>query len=213
MQNSNEIQDYSFEVVALLKEAFKRTYGVKWNFMGATLIYAIIAIITAAILELFFPKDSSSINGLISSLLAVPVTLPIMVGIIMLGVKQARDESLNIPSILNYFTMLAPILAAYAAMASLLFVGFLLLVIPGIYLAVSYSFTYPLIVDKGLGTWEAMEFSRKTITKQWFKFFGLGLLSGLMIFVSILPFGVGLIWSIPTIYIAYGLLYHHIFDE
>jgi uncharacterized membrane protein len=181
--------------------------------MGAILIYAIIAIMTASILELFFPKDGSDLNSFISSLLTLPVTLPIMVGIIMLGIKQARDENLEIPSILNHFSMLVPILIAYIAMATLLFVGFLLLVLPGIYLAVSYSFTYPLIVDKGLSTWEAMELSRKTISKQWFKFFGLGLLSGLMIFVSILPFGVGLIWTIPTIYIAYGLLYHHIFDE
>jgi len=212
-ENSNEIESYDFEVIPLLKEAFARTYGVKWNFMGAILIYVIIALIAGAILEVIFPADATEYNKQISSFLTVPFTLPIMIGITMLGVKQAREESLDIPSVLNYFPYLFPILLSYVAMTIMLFIGFLLLILPGIYLAISYSFTYALIVDKGLGVWEAMELSRKTVTKQWLKFFGLALLAGLMIFVSALPLGVGLIWSIPTIYISYGLLYHHLFDE
>jgi uncharacterized membrane protein len=91
--------------------------------------------------------------------------------------------------------------------------GFVLLVIPGIYLAISYAFVYPLVVDKNLGAWEAMELSRKTVTKQWFKFFGLAVVSAVLIILSAIPLGVGLIWSLPTVYIAYGLLYHHIFDD
>jgi len=208
-----EIESYDFEIVPLIKEGFARTYGVKWNFMGAILVYAIISIITGAILEVIFPSNATQYNEIIASLLAVPVTLPIMIGVTMLGVKQARDESLEIPSVLNYFSYLLPILLAYVAMGLLLVVGFALLILPGIYLAVSYSFTYALVVDKGLGVWEAMELSRKTVTKQWFKFFGLALLSGLMILASAIPLGIGLIWSVPTVYIAYGLLYHHLFDN
>ena len=208
-----DIESYDFEIMPLLKESFARTYGVKWSFMGAIIIYAIIAVISSAILEVVFPRNATEYNAIISSLLSVPITLPIMIGITMLGVRQARDESLEIPSVLNYFSFLLPMLLSYIAMSVLLFVGFLLLILPGIYLAISYSFTYILIVDKGLGVWEAMELSRKTVTKQWFKFFGLALLGGLFILVSAIPMGIGLIWSVPTLYIAYGLLYHHLFDD
>jgi uncharacterized membrane protein len=212
-KNSNKIESYDFEIVPLLKEGFSRSYGVKWNFMGAIIIYAIIALITGVILEVVFPSKVTQYNDIISSILAIPVTLPIMIGITMLGVKQARDERLEIPSVLNYFSYLLPILLTYMAMSIMLFIGFMLLILPGIYLAISYSFTYALVVDKGLGTWEAMELSRKTVTKQWLKFFGLALLAGLGIMISAIPFGIGLIWSVPTIYISYGLLYHHLFDE
>jgi uncharacterized membrane protein len=98
-------------------------------------------------------------------------------------------------------------------MVILIVVGFMLLVLPGIYLAVAYSFALPLIVDKKIGVWEAMELSRKTITKQWFSFFGLGIVAALFLIVSAIPFGIGLIWSLPTVYIAYGLLYHRLFDD
>jgi len=212
-ENTNEIDSYDFEIIPLLREAFSRTYGVKWNFMGAIIIYVIIALIAGAILEVIFPADIAEYNKQISSFLTVPFTLPIMIGITMLGIKQARGNSLDIPSVLNYFPYLLPILLSYIAMTIMLFIGFMLLILPGIYLAVSYSFTYALVVDKGLGVWEAMELSRKTVTQQWLKFFGLALLCGLIIMISVIPFGIGLIWSIPTLYISYGLLYHHLFDD
>jgi len=98
-------------------------------------------------------------------------------------------------------------------MSVLILLGLLLFILPGIYLSIAYFFSYALVVDKGLGVWEAMELSRKTVTEQWFKFFGLALLSILLIIISAIPLGIGLIWSIPTIYIAYGLLYHHLFDD
>ena len=91
----------------------------------------------------------------------------------MLGIKQARDESLEISSVLNYFSMVLPLLLVYVAMNVLILLGLLLFILPGIYLSIAYFFSYALVVGKGLGVWEAMELSRKTVTEQWFKFFGL----------------------------------------
>ena len=207
------MKDYDFSIVALLKEGLKRTYGQKWNFMGAFLIYVIIAVLSSAILEFIFPQEGSKVNALISSLISMPITLPLLIGITLLGIKQARGEDIEIPSIFNYYPLLIPIILSYFAMNLLIVIGLMLLVIPGIYLAVSYTFTYALIVDKGLGVWEAMELSRKTVTSQWFKFFGLAVLTTVVVVISAIPFGVGLIWTLPMTYISYGLLYHHLFDE
>jgi uncharacterized membrane protein len=136
-----------------------------------------------------------------------------MVGITFLGINIARETEINVPSIFNYFTYAIPLTITFVLIYIALMLGFVLLVIPGIYLAISYAFVYPLVVDKNLGAWEAMELSRKTVTKQWFKFFGLAVVSAVLIILSAIPLGVGLIWSLPTVYIAYGLLYHHIFDD
>ncbi len=204
---------YDFSVIGVLKEGFRRSEGVKLTFAGAMIIYVVITIFTRALLEFIFPTNDAEINSYISSLLEMLFTLPIIIGIMILGIKRAREESLTIPSIFDYYGMIIPITLAYIATTILLTIGFMLLIIPGIYLAVSYAFTYTLIVDKGLGIWEAMELSRKTVTTQWFKFFGFYLLSVVIIIISAIPFGIGLIWTIPTIYIGYGLLYHHLFDD
>jgi hypothetical protein len=55
--------------------------------------------------------------------------------------------------------------------------GLLLLIVPGVYLAVAYQFTYLLILDRKLGFWEAMEVSRRVISAQWWRMFGLLLLA------------------------------------
>ncbi len=204
---------YDFSITGVLKEGFRRTDGVKLTFVGSIIVYALIALFVKSLLTFIFPNNESFINAFASSIVEMLFTLPILIGIIILGVKRAREEELNIPSIFDYFGMIVPIMIAYIAMTIVLSIGFILLIIPGIYLAVSYAFVYTLIVDKGLGIWEAMELSRKTVTEQWFKFFGLSLLSGIMIIISAIPLGIGLIWSVPTTYIAYGLLYHRLFDE
>ena len=204
---------YDFSITGVLKEGFHRTDGVKLTFVGAVIIYAVISVIARVILKLIFPETESVLNTYASSLLEMLFTLPILIGIMMLGIKRARDEALEIPSIFDYFGMIIPIMLAYVAMTILIVIGFMLLIIPGIYLAISYAFTYTLIVDKGLGIWEAMELSRKTVTEQWFKFFGLSIVCGILVLISALPFGIGLIWTIPMTYTAYGLLYHRLFDE
>lgn len=56
-----------------------------------------------------------------------------------------------------------------------------------------------------------MEVSRKAVTQQWFKIFGLLLLLALIQIVSLIPLGVGLVWSIPLWVISLGILYRTIF--
>jgi hypothetical protein len=76
-------------------------------------------------------------------------------------------------------------------------IGIFCLILPGIYLAVAYSFASILAVDKGLGFWEAMETSRKVITRNWWRVFGLLLLSIPLFILGALALGVGIFVAIP----------------
>jgi uncharacterized membrane protein len=87
----------------------------------------------------------------------------------------------------------------------------MLFILPGIYLATAYMFTLPLIADRNLQFFEAMETSRKTVTKHWFKLFGLNLIMVFIIGISAIPAGIGLFWTIPLAFIANGILYRKIF--
>jgi uncharacterized membrane protein len=51
------------------------------------------------------------------------------------------------------------------------------LVLPGLYLLVAWVFSVPLVADKRLEFWSAMELSRKVVTRVWFETFGLMLLA------------------------------------
>jgi hypothetical protein len=78
-------------------------------------------------------------------------------------------------------------------------VGFFCLILPGIYLVIAYTFSYLLAVDKGLGIWESMETSRKVITRQWFRMFGLILLAIPFMLLGVIALGIGIFVTIPLV--------------
>jgi uncharacterized membrane protein len=90
-------------------------------------------------------------------------------------------------------------------------IGLICLILPGIYLAVAYSFTYIVCVDKRLGFWESMETSRKVITRQWWRIFGLLLLSIPFILLGIAALGVGVFVTIPLITGAFTYAYEDLY--
>ncbi len=51
------------------------------------------------------------------------------------------------------------------------------LIVPGIYLFVAWLFSLPLVADRGLEFWSAMELSRRTVTRVWFQVFALFVLA------------------------------------
>ena len=76
-------------------------------------------------------------------------------------------------------------------------IGYCLCILPGIYLTVSWMFAVPLVIDRGMGFWEAMEFSRKVVTKHWFLMFALQLLCGLLGVCGVIACCIGILVSLP----------------
>ena len=86
-------------------------------------------------------------------------------------------------------------------------IGFVLLVLPGVYFSVAYLFAMPLVVERGLKFWPAMETSRRIISRNWFGLFGFTLAIAAVNFIGALLLGVGLLatvpWSVCTLAVAY----------
>jgi uncharacterized membrane protein len=111
------------------------------------------------------------------------------------------------------FSYAAKIIVATIMQSILVAIGFLLLILPGIYLAVGYTMTIPLIIDKGLSPWQAMEMSRKAVHKVWWKVAGLFSVMGLIYLGSLIPLGIGLIWTWPMFIILVGVVYRFLFGK
>lgn len=87
----------------------------------------------------------------------------------------------------------------------------LVLFVPCLYLLVGYAFVLPLIVDRQLPIWRAMELSRRTVHRQWFSTFGLLLAAGMLLFLSGLAFGFGLVLTLPLCTAALMFAYEDLF--
>ena len=212
--------NYDFTISEVLSEAWESVMGTKLIFLAAMFIYIVIAGGMSVIVSFLFDSQSYYDAGMVAqgflsdqavSWLTLPVTLPVLVGLVMLGIKRAHDLELTIASVFDYYVLVWPLVFASIVMNILIIVGMVLLILPGIYLATAYMFALALIVDKRLSLWEALESSRKAVTAHWFKIFGLNILMALIILLSALPLGIGLFWTVPLAFIANGILYRKIF--
>jgi hypothetical protein len=84
--------------------------------------------------------------------------------------------------------------------------GFFLLVLPGIYLMIAYTFSYMLIVERHVGVWDALEGSRRVVNQHWWGIFGLSLVFLLVVGSGViggvllgLPFGYALSGFFPSV--------------
>jgi len=214
-----DILPYDFDIIKVIKEGFRRIEGVKFLFVGGFAFYFLVALLLERALGVVFPTMQSDgslnlINQQIITLLSYPVLLPIWVGLIMMAIKHQAQEPISWNLLFAYYPLSGMLAFAGVMVYFMTLLGFLLFLLPGIYLSIAYIFTFPLMVDKGLSAWEAMELSRKAVTMQWFKI--ATLLSFLTIFglLGFFSFGITFIWAIPLFFvILYGLLYPLIFDE
>ncbi len=89
--------------------------------------------------------------------------------------------------------------------------GFVLCILPGIYLAVSWVFVLPLVIDKKIEFWPAMELSRKVVTKHWWLMLGFLIVLALVAIVGLLACCVGVFVAAAIAQAALMYAYEDIF--
>ncbi|MCO1332755.1 hypothetical protein MO867_00250 [Microbulbifer sp. OS29] len=217
--------DYSFSIGETISEAWERTSGNKGTIWVGAILYLVasmgisfvITLITGggAAFSLESGQGSTGLGllGLLAQLITTVACAPLGVGMAMIGIKIARDEQTSGTEVFSHFDKIVPLGIATIVMYLLVGVGFLLLVIPGIYLLVAYILALPLIADRNLGPWAALEASRKAISKNWFAFLGFLIVLLLIYIAGGLALLIGLIWALPLGSIAYGVAYRKVFGS
>lgn len=207
----------NWEIGAVLSEAWALSNGFKATFWGGFLIYMGVAIVVGIVMGLIsvgvamVSSEATVVVAVLGQVIQLVITAPLMAGLFMLGIKRAAGQPVNAFMLFNYFPKTLPLFLAYLLMILLVIIGFVLLVIPGIYLTLAYALALPLLVDKNLGIWESLETSRKGITRCWFRFFGFGIIGLIIVMISAIPLGIGLIWTLPWLYAGMGIIYRDVF--
>lgn len=209
---SNSPTAPDFQIMGSIQKAWEDTAGTKLTYWGAVGILIGIAFAFGIVQGLMTGNpDEPNIIAVLIGLVSQVISTILGAGIMMMAVKRARGEAIKSSMVFDQFDK-ALSLILFAILGTIaIAIGFLLLIIPGIYLSICYFFAVPLIVDKKYGAWEAMETSRKVVTSRWFQYFGLFLMYGLIVFVSALPLGIGLIWTVPMGYNLIGNMYQDAF--
>lgn len=147
---------------------------------------------------------ASLLVGIFTGLLS----LPFLVSIFLALYRQMREFVLANSADVDVAS-LPEIIIPGSTIWPLLIIGILLL-IPAIYLGIAYSFTIPLIADRRLKFWSAMETSRRLLTHKWFAYFGFYFVLGLINLGGLLACGVGLLLTVPLTMCAIAAAYESI---
>ncbi len=211
----------NFEVNMLetLGEAWRGLKGFKLKCHIALALYTLVIIAAvvvdvAVIAGLSATGADQSVIGLSSfvfNLVITMISLPMGVAIMVMAMRHANQKSVSAGEIFGHFGAMWKLFLCYLLQVILIMIGFLLLVLPGIYLMFAYMYAMPLIVEKKMGIWQALETSRKAVTRVWFRFVGLIMLLSLINLVAMIPLFLGWIWTIPLAILAMAMVYQKMY--
>lgn len=182
-------QGYSLNI----GQSFSRGWEIFQKNIGGFVLYTLVLVLISAALSAF-PDRLKTIGSVIS----LVITAPLVAGFLIVAFKIIKQQATTFGDFFRGFDRFLPLFLANIVVSIFVAIGLILLVLPGIYLAVAYAFTVSLIVERRFDFWEAMETSRRIITKNWFTFFGLFILLFLLNLGGLLLFGVGLLVTIPV---------------
>ncbi len=150
-------------------------FDIKSSFAKAWELYK-----SQALLHLTFMILLFSIQGLfviylkeyiaLYSLLLAP---PLYTGFFLVANKSSHGQQVRYLDFFGGFGYWFLMLSIWLVAQILIVIGLFALVIPGIYLAVSYMFSALFGIFGGFDFWTSLEYSRKLVTRNWWKFFQL----------------------------------------
>ena len=206
----------AWTIGSVLSESWRKVAGFKATYAIAMIIYVAIAIAVELLLGLLFGWDyAESGNGgaIILEIVTSIAMIPLGVGLGVISIRRAAGKPVSPTVIFEPYQHALSLIFMMVMMFLLIIAGYILFILPGIYLSIAYSFAPYLITEKNMGAWQALEASRKAITKFWWRYFGLMLVSVLLVIAGVIPFLIGLIWVLPLVTIAVGEVFARTFGD
>jgi len=140
------------------------------------------------------------------TVIMIPVSIAGMVIGILGYVKDGRKPEFS--DLWSHWDKFLPVLLMMIVMGILVMIGFMLLIVPGIFLMTVWMYALFFLVDNNMGFWEAMESSRKAVMEKGFGINFVILLLGTVInSIGSAVGGVGSILTAPFVLVFLACAY------
>ena len=217
-------QDYNLDIGSCLTRSWEL---VKNNFWPVVGVSALVLLLSGAVNQVFGLFTRPAVQDIIShhrispkaivifvivGILSTPVYTVLIGGLLKYYLKLIRGEDATVGDAFSGFgPSIGQLVLLGLVQGALTNLGFAFCILPGLYLAVSWYFALPLVMDRGLGFWEAMELSRKVVSKHWFLVFAFLLVMGLVSACGVILCCVGIFASLPVGMVALLYAYEDVF--
>lgn len=189
-------RDYDFSIGQCIGRGWDLVMANFWLTVGATFIMTLVTTAVGAV-----PFGGLLLNYVFWG------------GLDLMFLKLIRGQRAELGDSFAGFSLAFVPLMLFSIVGQLLVgIGFVLCLLPGIYLMIAWlMFGALLIIDKKLDFWPAMELSRKVVTRHWWKVFGLFIVCLLLLIVGLLACVVGVFIALPVVTAAVVYAYEEIF--
>jgi hypothetical protein len=203
----------------LVKKNFWPVVGVNFLVFLVVMIFSqLTGLITRPIVNAMVQQHEFSAGGiaivLLVSILGAPVYVILMSGLMKYFLKLVRGEQASVGDAFSGFGPMSVQLILLGLVLNLLvLVGYALLIIPGIYLQTAWLFAMVLVIDRQMNFWDAMELSRKQVSKHWWIVFAFLIVYSLVVAGGLIACCVGMLVTMPIGIAAMLYAYETIFGR
>jgi hypothetical protein len=223
-------RDYELDILNCISRSWALLQRHFWPIVGISLLVWLAQSAVGQILGLFaqpFVKDALTeliqnhrlplsavlIYGAIG-LVTMPLNTLLFAGLYKYYLNLIRGQKAGVADAFSGFSSIAPQLLLLGLVnGCLTLLGAALCILPGIFLSVAWIFSIPLVIDRRMRFWDAMEFSRKVVTRHWFMVLGLLVLVGLIAAAGLIACCIGFFVTVPLAWIALMYAYEDIFSR
>ena len=186
----------------VLMQMARESLKDKWGLAIGTFVVYMLIIGTIQTTTEFFP---------LAGLLLLAISGPMVLGIAIFSINISRNQDARLEQIFQGFNNFSTSLGAYLLMLLFIFLWTLLLIIPGIIAALSFSMTFYILADdNSIGAMEAINKSKKMMNGYKWNYFCLGLRFIGWSLLCILTLGIGFLWLLPYMQVSMVKFYDDI---
>jgi uncharacterized membrane protein len=198
------------DVLAVLREAWALTEGAKGMIIGGGLLVYATALVALTLLNrLVGGEDPSLLGGIVPQLAAMAIVNPYLAGVFMLGLRRSVGMPVDFQSQFAYYSLMLPILGVAVLQSAVTSLGFLLLILPGLYFSIALCLALPLKVERDLSIIECLLTSVRLVNR---KFFEVATLSIIAVGLAVLGVVsvIGWIWTLPWMVMIFAVIYRQL---
>jgi hypothetical protein len=142
-------------------------------------------------------------GGPVSMILGNVLSILLSLGMVRIGLNLVSGKQVSVSQLFGESRKLLPAIGASIIFGVMIVIGFILLIIPGIYVILRYGQFMNAIVDRNLGVMDSLSYSSSITTNNRLNLFLLVLLSIAIVIAGFLALVVGLVFAYPLIWLSW----------
>jgi uncharacterized membrane protein len=172
-----------------------------------------VSLVSQVVSKIIRDGAGSGTGASIINLVVMLVGLVVTMGVAYVLLQAVRGNKFQLSELSQLSSKIVNYFLTSFLLGLILFFGFLFLIIPGVYFMLKLGYAPLLVIDKGMGPFEALQAASKMSNGVMLKLLGFILLSFGIIVAGALALFVGLLVAIPIVSLAYIVIYNKLVQK